>query len=138
MKKSLSQVVAENPFHDFADWWEMGDDFVTFMSNAICSEWVVLAGNDGDLTTVKKHRAAYIDTVFQQTARPELVGEFYHRSFAQPPKSGEGEFEALSYAFYHHTFELIAANESQYANTLERERRLYTKRVGQNLFRSGL
>ncbi|MBV7334756.1 hypothetical protein KFU94_42255 [Chloroflexi bacterium TSY] len=132
MKKSLAQVVSEKPFLDFADWWQMGDEFVTFMSNAICSEWIVLIGNDGDLATVKEYTETYLDTVFQRSAHPELVDEFYHRNFRQPPRSGE--FDALSYAFYRHTFELIAAHESQYANSLERERRLYTKRVGKIFF----
>lgn len=132
MKKSLAQVVAETPFTDFAEWWAMGDTFVTFMSNAIVEEWRALPQNAGDLATVKHLCAMYIHTVFGQTVRPELVDEFVNKAISQTVQSGE--FDALSYAFFRNTFELIAANTDAYENSVERERRLYTKRVGKRFF----
>ena len=44
MAKSLTAVVAEKPFQEFAEWWTMGNVFVSFMSDAIYDQWQSLAG----------------------------------------------------------------------------------------------
>lgn len=51
---------------------------------------------------------------------------------AQPMQSGE--FDALSYAFYRSAFERIERHIDLYDHELERERRLFTVRVGKRFF----
>ena len=45
-----------------------------------------------------------------------------------------GEFDALSYAFYRSAFERIETHIDLYDHALERERRLFTVRVGKRFF----
>ncbi len=127
-EKSLAEIVTEKPFEDFAEWWPMGDCFVGFMSNAIVTQWCNLHGNDGSLESVRQYATTYIQTVYGRTVRPSLVDEFVDQTWSQPIESGE--FDALSYAFYHAAFDLIADQIDGYENPLARERRLFTKRVG--------
>ena len=47
MTRTLAEIVQEKPFTEFADWWPVGANFTSFMSNAIYPEWHALAGNDG-------------------------------------------------------------------------------------------
>lgn len=126
--KTLRQIVAENPFPDYAQWWPMGAAFLNFMSAAIVSEWAKLHNNDGGLGTINDYVALYLRTVFQRDLRAGLVDDFVQQRSTAPIQSGE--FDALSYAFYRASFELIAAHIDHYENSLARERRLYTKRVG--------
>lgn len=126
--KTLQEVVAEKPFTDFGDWWKMGSNFLNFMSNAIVSEWAALPNNDGGYSAVEAYVSEYIRTVFAREARAGLVEDFVGKSYSQPIQSGE--FDALSYAFYRSAFEFMEQHIDQYENSLARERRLYTKRVG--------
>jgi len=133
--KTLKEVVQEKPFQDFAPWWLVGADFLAFMSNAIYSEWAALptVGNHAhDLAVVEQYTDLYLTTVFEQSARPNLVPDFVNQSFETAIYSGE--FDAISYAFYRSTFELVAANAEAYADSVARERRLYTKRVGRTFY----
>lgn len=130
--KTLPQIVAEKPFSDFANWWPMGSEFVGFMSEAIVSEWSALHGNTGDLATVRQYTAKYLKIVFGRTMRAGLVDAFASQSFTQPLQSGE--FDALSYAFYRSAFERLALQIETYQHPVERERRLFTKRVGKAFF----
>ena len=132
MAKKLEEIVQEHPFEDFADWWDVGGYFASFMSNAIHGEWVKLPGNQGDLSAVKSHTALYLSTVFDTESRSSLVDEFAQNSLLAGLQSGQ--FDALSYAYYRSAFEIIESNIDQYKNNLERERRLYTKRVGKLFF----
>lgn len=132
MIKTLAQVVAENPFDEFTDWWNMGNEFVSYMSDATCGEWTALPGNSGDLAVIKHLCAMYIHTVFRRKMRQSLVEEFIHKSFSQPLQSGE--FDALSYAFFRGAFELIEANAGLGKEAIERERRQFTVRVGKIFF----
>ncbi len=131
-QKTLNQIVKEKPFPDYADWWKMGQAFLEFMSEAIVSQWSQLH-HSGDLGVVKGHVSEYLNVVFGREARASLVEDFVNKSFSQPIQSGE--FDALSYAFYKSAFELIESHIEAYDNPLERERRLFTKRVGKNFFR---
>lgn len=126
--KTLQQIVAEKPFGEYAEWWEMGTIFLNFMSEAVVSEWAALRGNDGSLTTVIAHASEYISTVFGHEARIGLVDDFVEKQRLERIRSGE--FDALSYAFYRSAFELMEQHQEQYEHSLARERRLYTKRVG--------
>lgn len=130
--RTLQDVVQEKPFRDFAEWWRVGPDFLTFMSKAIYAEWHALAGNERDLTAVSTYTNNYLQTVFDRSARPNLVSDFTSLSFDQTIYSGE--FDALSYAFFRDTFEQIAANPDAYEQSIERERRLFTKRVGRTFY----
>ncbi len=137
-KKTLNQIVAEKPFHDYAAWWPMGQTFVSFMSEAILSQWSELHENDGDLGDVRAYVAIYLKTVFGRETRPALVEDFVKQSFSRPIQSGE--FDALSYAFYRAAFELIERHldvydHPLYGNPLAEERRSFTKRVGKIFFR---
>ncbi len=131
-QKTLSQIVAEKPFRDYANWWKMEATFIRFMSDAIVSQWSDLPENPGDLQPVQNYAIQYLRTVFNREARPTLVGDFAKKAFSQPVYSGE--FDALSYAFYRSAFELIARHIEQYETPLEHERRQFTKRVGKLFF----
>lgn len=130
--KILPQIVVEKPFADFVDWWSIESEFLSFMSTAIVSEWSALGSNTGDLTTVSQYTAEYIKIVFDRTMRAGLVEAFASKSIPHPMQSGE--FDALSYAFHRSAFELIAQQIETYQYPLERERRLFTKRVGKAFF----
>ncbi len=130
--KTLNQIVAERPFLDYADWWDVGSFFLKFMSNAIHSKWSALPGNTGDLETVNNHADEYIRVVFDKEIKPSLVTNFVNQDFNIPIQSGE--FDALSYAFYRTAFELIEKHIDNYNRPLQQERRLFTKRVGKSFF----
>lgn len=131
-QKTLRQVVAERPFPEFANWWELGERFSSFMSEAVVTEWSALPGNDGDLGEVRAVASEYLQTVYDREARASLVEDFVRGRFVSPLQSGE--FDALSYAFFRSAFELMEDGENQYEVPLERERRLFTKRVGRRFF----
>ncbi len=118
---TLEQIVSEKPFPDYADWWEMGELFMRFMSAAIVSEWRALPRNPGDLRQVQTFAEQYIRAVFGKTARGTLVGDF-GKQIPHPYLSGE--FDALSYAFFRSVFELA----------LPQARRQFTQRVGKKFF----
>ncbi|MDP7293901.1 MAG: hypothetical protein QGG24_01140 [Vicinamibacterales bacterium] len=129
---ALTDAVAANPLPDFSEWWPIGDEFATLMSDAIVSEWTALAGNAGGFETVSDHATEYLDIVYQRDAPTSLVQDFAAKAFSTPLESGE--FDALSYAFYRSAFDLIEANLDAYEEPLEAERRNFTRRVGQRAF----
>ncbi|MCP4361128.1 MAG: hypothetical protein GY796_24230 [Chloroflexi bacterium] len=131
-RKTLTQVVPEHPFPDYADWWPVGTDFLNCMSEAIVSQWAELEGNDNSLLPVQNYVAEYIQAVFGREARASLTANFTAKQFATPIKSGE--FDALSYAFYRSAFELIVAHSEAYEHSVARERRLFTMRIGKIFF----
>ncbi|MEM7116989.1 MAG: hypothetical protein AAF614_31445 [Chloroflexota bacterium] len=130
--RTLQDVVQEKPFTDFAEWWPVGTDFLTFMSNAIHAEWVALPNHSGSLAQIADYTDQYLQTVFQRAARPILVDHFVNRTFNQTIYSGE--FDALSYAFFRDTFEKITDHSDAYSDSVARERRLFTKRVGRKFY----
>ncbi|MEZ4859957.1 MAG: hypothetical protein R3C14_01550 [Caldilineaceae bacterium] len=131
-EKTLAQAVAAKPFPEFGAWWPMGEHFTAFMANAIVGEWAALVGNTGDLTAVTHYVQHYLSTVYQRAMRPELVMDFVDKAWRTPLQSGE--FDALSYAFYHAAFDFLTAQADYYAEPLARERRLFTKRVGKRFY----
>jgi hypothetical protein len=126
-QKTLKQIVEDQPFQDYADWWNMGSAFSTFMSEAIVSQWSQLS-NSGDLDVVRNYVSEYLNVVYSKKARVSLVEDFVGKKFSYPIQSGE--FDALSYSFYRSAFELIESHIAEYDNPLDRERRLFAKRVG--------
>ena len=131
--KSLTQIATTQPYPDYADWWSMGTTFLGFMTDAICTEWLALPGNSGDLTPVKAYVRAYIQIVYNRQVREGLGDQFFNRENLNMVQSGE--FDALSYGFFRSAFELMAM-QSNKASLLEQERRLFTRRVGKRFFAS--
>jgi len=132
-RKTLSQIVGEQPFPDYADWWPVGQTFTHFMSEAIVSQWLELHSNYGNIDIVKSYVSEYVNVVYGRQVSPSLVEDFINTSSPRPIQSGE--FDALSYAFYRSAFELIQFHLDEYAHSLEQERKLFTKRVGRIFFR---
>ena len=132
-RKSLRQIVAEHPFPEFTHWWNVGQEFLSFMSEAIVSQWSELLHNDGDLLTVRRYFSDYLRIVYGKETNEALVNEFTAQSNDSSPIQS-GEFDGLSYALYRSAFELIEKHSNQYEYPLERERRLFTKRVGRIFF----
>jgi hypothetical protein len=131
-QKPLAQIVAEKPFHDYADWWPVGAEFLSFMSKAIAGEWLRLPHNSQNLKPVQDDLAEYTRLVYGRQAGLTLAWDFFKQNFSGPIYSGE--FDALSYAFFKSAFELIERHIEAYEQPLTRERRLFTKRVGQTFF----
>ena len=126
MTSSLTAIVAQHPFPDYQAWRPMGPDFIRFMSAAIHGQWAALPGHSGDVAPVQARAADYIRTVYHRPADPDLAQRFVEQSAARVWQTGE--FDALSYAFYHHAFELLARTASP--ADLPRQRRAFTRRVG--------
>ena len=130
--KTLDQVVRERPFHEYADWWPVGNAFTAFMSDAIVSEWKALDPHGAALTEVEEFVESYIGTVYGRPARRGLLESFMHPDSETVVRSGE--FDALSYAFYRSAFRHIERHIDRFGADLERERRLFTIRVGKLFF----
>lgn len=130
MLSTLADIVAQHPFPDYRSWWPMGPDFIRFMAGAIHSQWVALPGHLGDVAPVQARAADYIHTVYQRPTEPDLARIFVGQPGARAWQSGE--FDALSYAFFRHAFELLA--RSAPPETLARQRRAFTRGVGRAFF----
>ena len=131
-KKYLRQIVAEQPFPDYAQWWNLGSVFSKFMSESIISQWFGLHHNDGDFKLVKHDVSEYLKIVYDKKSKVSLVEDFVNKTFSSPIQSGE--FDALSYSFYRSAFQLIENHIKEYDCSLTKERRQFTKRVGKIFF----
>lgn len=125
--KSLSQVVAEKPYPDFAEWWTMGNEFLAFMQKAICSEWQAIAGGTADLAPIQADVALYTQLVYGRVARTNLAADFLAQENASTFQSGE--FDALSYAFYKSAFDTLAVQLLD-GPLIQEARHAFTQRVG--------
>ena len=130
MTDSLDHIVTQYPFPAYAAWWPMGNDFIRFMAEAIHTQWAALPGHSGDMAPVQAHASDYIHTVYQRPVAPDLVRSFIRRPAEHRWQSGE--FDALSYAFFRHAFELLARASS--VDDLPGKRRSFTQRVGRDFF----
>ena len=130
--KKLADIVRERPFSEFAQWWEMGSEFIGFMSRAIVPQWNELGGLQGDLDRVQGYAAEYLGLVYGQKADLALVQHFVRRETSRPIASGE--FDALSYAFYRSAFELLGDKYSGDDAALARGKRGFTTQVGKIFF----
>lgn len=126
--KTLREIVAAKPFPDYQEWWQMGNEFLTFMSNAIIQEWQEVYGNGADPAIVQSYVNEYLAVVYHRKAAPTLVADFIHHQNLE--MIGSGAFDALSYGFFRSAFEGIAAHTSD----VEGERRSFTKRVGKRFY----
>jgi hypothetical protein len=132
VQKHLNQIVEEQPFHDYAKWWNLGSVFSEFMSESLIYQWFGLHHNNGDFRLVKNDVSEYLKVVYGRKARVSLVEEFVNKTFSYPIQSGE--FDALSYSFYRSAFQFIENHLKEYEQSLTRERRRFTKRVGKIFF----
>jgi len=132
VQKHLNQIVEEQPFPDYAKWWNLGSVFSEFMSESIISQWFGLHHNNGDFRLVKNEVSEYLKVVYGRKARVSLVEDFVNKTFSYPIQSGE--FDALSYSFYRSAFQFIENHLKEYEQSLTRERRRFTKRVGKIFF----
>ena len=130
MAPTLASIVAQYPFPAYHTWWPMGPDFIRFMAGAIHSQWAALPGHGGEVEAVQLRAADYIHTVYQRPTTPDLTQTFVSQPGTRAWQSGE--FDALSYAFFHHAFELLASNVPP--ETLSQARRAFTRRVGRAFF----
>ena len=130
--KTLIQIAAEQPFPDYGDWWTMGQVFSGFISEAIVSEWSKLQ-HEQRFRCDKSITSQSIWLSYMAN-RPEPLWwmNFVSKEFSRPIQSGE--FDALSYSFFRSAFESIEKQVDELGNPPERERRLFTKRVGKVFF----
>jgi len=132
VEKNLNSIVKKQPFHDYANWWKLGNALSEFMSDSIISQWAKLHHNNSDFGLVKNEVSEYLKVVYGRKARVSLVEDFVNKTFSYPIQSGE--FDALSYSFYRSAFQLIENHIKEYDHSLTRERRLFTKRAGKIFF----
>ena len=134
--KTLSEIVNEKPFADYAEWWPMGSSFTAFMSEAIVTEWNNVMADKRDsqdaLAKVEQYVTQYLDTVFKRRAKTDLVTDFVYSPTEIALSSGE--FDALSYGFYRSSFETLSEHTDDSEAPLEQERRCFTKAVGKIFF----
>ncbi len=129
--RSLAEVVAQQPYPDFAEWWPLGNQFLRFMAEAICSEWQAIGQERAELSRVQADVATYIELVYQQVARPTLAVDFLEQRALTTIRSGE--FDALSYAFYKSAFEHLAIKNDT-KSTLATARHHFTQQVGRHFY----
>jgi hypothetical protein len=128
---TLIEIAASHPFPDYQNWWEIGETFSLFMSEAITGEWRELMQN-ANLQPLREYAAHYIQVVYKRQPQSELVDNFVNRKFTKPFSSGE--FDALSYAFFRSVFDEIADQNGAYSLPLAQARRHFTQRVGKKFF----
>ena len=80
----LGQLVNKYPFPDYHEWWAIGSEFSSFMSEAIISHWSELHGNKGDLGIIKRYVSEYVSIVYSREARDSLVEDFVSQIFSHP------------------------------------------------------
>jgi hypothetical protein len=132
--KTLLDIVKTRPFPEYAQWWQMGDEFINFMSQSIIPAWAELSTSEADLDQVRLYTAEYLAAVYGLHMEPTLVDDFIHRDLPRPCYSGE--FDALSFAFYRSAFTLSGQNHLELEADLALKRRDFTKRVGAAFFKS--
>ena len=130
MSATLSTVVAQHPYPDFQDWWPIGETFLAMMADAITSQWHALSSPADDFDSVQKTVAEYISLVYGRQARPGLAARFAASEELDTIQSGE--FDALSFAFFHSAYRQLASQSD--GHELNRSRREFAERVGARFF----
>jgi hypothetical protein len=128
----LSRFVRERSFPEFSPWWEMGNEFIQFMSEAIVPEWKALHEAPQPLERVQGYLVEYLQLVYAQKADATLFADFFEKNINRNIFSGE--FDALSYAFYRTTFETLAEQNSKDPEAAAEQRRDFTIQVGRKFF----
>ena len=127
---TLQALTHRYPFPDYQTWWPVGEAFMRFMSEAIVPTWRAWVGSHNDLAPIQAYTATYLQTVYGRTADTHLVEAFVWEPASRGWQSGE--FDALSYGFYRHAFEVLA--ETTAAEQLSQARRAFTRAVGERFF----
>lgn len=130
MPPSLATVVARQPYPDYQEWWQLGEELLAMMSEAVVAEWQDLSGDPEDIGPVQQAASEYVSLAYRRQTRPGLAADFVQRRRLDSFRSGE--FDALSYAFYRCAFDLLARRRGPEA--LARARRRFTERVGARFF----
>ena len=130
MPPTLSNLVAQHPYPDFQKWWPLGDSFVSMMTDAILGQWRKLAKSADDLAPVQAIVDKYVPLVYARRARPNMAAEFSRARHLDSVLSGE--FDALSFAFFHTAFDSLAVQHR--GEALRLARRQFTERVGARFF----
>jgi hypothetical protein len=130
--KTLQEIVADKPFPDYQEWWQMGAEFLAFMSTAMTQAWQEIFENNGNTGTVQDYVNEYLAVVYHREANHALVHALVEDFIRQQNLEtiASGEFDALSYGFFRSAFEGIA----QLQPNVESERRAFTKRVGKRFY----
>ncbi len=126
----LQALTQRYPFPDYQTWWPVGEAFMRFMSGAIVPTWQAWVAPHDHLAPIQAYTATYLQTVYGRTADAHLVEAFVREPAARGWQSGE--FDALSYGFYRHAFEVLAATTA--AEPLSQARRAFTRAVGERFF----
>jgi len=132
--KTLAQVVKERPFPEFAQWWQMGNEFIQFMSKAIVSEWSNLINSPDKTEQLREYIHEYIALVYDRKADPALIQRFMDLNVTDVFFSGE--FDALSYAFYRSAFDALAQLHKDDDSTLVIGKRNFAIQVGKKFYAS--
>lgn len=134
IKPTLQNLSKQHPFDAYHSWWEMGDEWSFFMSDAIIPEWGKLSA-DSDLDSIKADVNNYIKTIYKRDARKTLVDDFAAK--ADSIRLQSGEFDALSYSFFKSAFTLLEKRHGDDSpdDCLTKERRQFTQRVGKAFFK---
>ena len=130
MSPSLASVVSQRSYPEFQAWWPVGLTFLTMMSEAIIGQWRLLRSSTDDIDAVQATVEEYISLVYKREARPHLAASFATGTELQTIQSGE--FDALSYGFFHSAFKALALKQS--GNVLNIARRKYAEQVGSRFF----
>lgn len=129
--RTLAQIAAAKPYPDFAPWWPLGEPFVAFMATAIGEQWAALHPDPQQPADVATYLTEYLQVVYDQAPRADLLTDFHQRQNLGNFQSGE--FDALSYAFYRSAFTHLAGQIAA-GEQLAQARRHFTQRVGKRFF----
>ena len=130
MSPSLASVVSQRQYPEFQQWWPVGVPFLAMMSDAILGQWRLLRSSTEDIAAVQATVEEYISLVYKQETRPGLAASFAASTDLEKIQSGE--FDALSYGFFHSAFKTLASQQS--GNELEAARRRFAEQVGFRFF----
>lgn len=146
--KTLRDIVAEKPFPDYQQWWEMGETFCRLMADAIVTEWDAIDGDEEYPTPIDEVYDVvreYLWVVYQHEmgkTKSWLVHAFTERFFTDSVYGEQilpiqsGEFDALSYGFFRTAFTALAQDEQWgiLDTPLATARRQFTQRVGKRFY----
>ena len=132
--KTFAQVVKEHPFPEFSSWWEMGDEFIQFMSEAIVSQWQGLNHSEIDYHQIRQNMVEYLTLVYDKSAKADLFERFINGDISKAFYSGE--FDALSYAFFRSAFEISTLKSKKYSTRRMKAIKQFTIDVGKNFYNS--
>ena len=104
--------------------------FLAMMSDAILGQWRLLRSSTEDIAAVQATVEEYISLVYGREARAGLAASFAASTELETIQSGE--FDALSYGFFHSAFNALASRRS--GLELATARRRFAEQVGSLFF----